>query len=110
HDGGDLRGEDRLVPRDAATTHRRFAIRFHLHPSIRVTRMADGKSLVLLLPSGTTWRFGCDAQIDHTDTVYLGTGESGRTTHQIVVSGTTAGESVAVKWALKKIAGAPAVN
>ena len=112
HDGTDIRGEDTFVSHaDAAPQP--FAVRFHLHPSVKAARMADGKAIVLTLPSGATWRFGSDATLDLPDSVYLGTGDAIRRSHQIVIAGETAAAPVAVKWALKKIAGpaaAPLVN
>ena len=104
HDGNDIRGEDRLVPRGAAASHR-FAARFHLHPSVKAARGADRKSVVLTLPSGATWRFGADADIDLADGVYLGSGDAIRKTQQIVISGASGGEPTTVKWALKKATG-----
>jgi len=110
HDGGDIRGEDTLVPPGADAASWRFAARFHLHPTVKATRMADGKAVVLALPSGVTWRFGCDAPLDLADSVYLGAGDAIRKTTQIVVSGVTGNEPVTVKWALKKIGAASPVN
>ena len=104
HDGNDIRGEDRLVPRGAAASHR-FAARFHLHPSVKAARGADRKSVVLTLPSGTAWRFGADADVDLADGVYLGSGDAIRKTQQIVISGASGGEPTTVKWALKKATG-----
>ena len=105
HDGSDIRGEDKLTPRDATTAARRFVIRFHLHPTVKVTRMSDGRAAVLTLPSGATWRLGSDAQLEITDSVYLAAGDAIRKTHQIVIAGETGPEPAAVKWAIKKIAG-----
>jgi uncharacterized heparinase superfamily protein len=104
HDGNDIRGEDRLIPRGPAAPHR-FAVRFHLHPSVKAARASDRKSVVLTLPSGATWRFGADAEIDLADGVYLGSGDAIRKTQQIVISGITGGEPTTVKWALKKATG-----
>jgi uncharacterized heparinase superfamily protein len=113
HDGADIRGEDKLVPREPGAGSCKYIIRFHLHPTVKVARMADGRAVVLTLPSGATWRFGADAQVDVTDSVYLGAGDAIRKTHQIVITGETGAESLTVKWAIKKIAGFepdPAVN
>ncbi len=104
HDGNDIRGEDRLIPRGPAAPHR-FAVRFHLHPSVKAARASDRKSVVLTLPSGATWRFGADAEIDLADGVYLGSGDAIRRTQQVVISGITGGEPRTVKWALKKATG-----
>ncbi len=104
HDGNDIRGEDRLVPRSGAAPSR-FAARFHLHPSVKAARGSDRRSVVLTLPSGTTWRFGADAEIDLADGVYLGSGDAIRKTQQIVIAGITGAEPTTVKWALKKATG-----
>ena len=106
HDGNDIRGEDRLVPRAGA--ERRFAVRFHLHPSVKAARSADKRAVILTLPSGNTWRFGSDAELDLTDGVYLGTGDAIRKSQQIVVLASVAGEPTTVKWALKKATNATA--
>jgi uncharacterized heparinase superfamily protein len=104
HDGNDIRGEDRLVPRGEATP-RRFAARFHLHPSVKAARGTDRKSVILTLPSGATWRFGADAELDLAEGVYLGSGDAIRKTQQIVIAGVTGVAPTAVKWALKKATG-----
>jgi uncharacterized heparinase superfamily protein len=102
HDGNDVRGEDRLIPREQGTAPQRFAVRFHLHPGVKIVRSADRNSVLLALASGATWRFGCDAPLDIADSVYLGAGDAIRKTSQIVIMGHTAGEAVGVKWALKR--------
>ena len=102
HDGTDVRGEDRLVPRDAGIAARRFAVRFHLHPTVKVTRSADGTGALLTLPSGATWRFRADAALEVADGVYLGTGDAIRKSHQLVISGVSGAEATTIKWALKR--------
>jgi len=102
HDGADLRGEDRLLSRDGQAPVRRFALRFHLHPSLKVAQ-EDGRSVLLTLPSGVSWRLRVDADLDVVDSVYLG-GDAIRKTSQIVLSGFTGSESTVIKWALKKVA------
>jgi uncharacterized heparinase superfamily protein len=100
HDGGDIRGEDKLSDGPS----RRYAIRFHLHPTVKAAR-TDRNTIVLTLPSGATWRFSSDADPDLADGVYLGAGDAIRKTQQIVISGQTAGAPTTVKWTLKKAAG-----
>jgi len=102
HDGADFRGEDRLVPRDAETPPRRFAVRFHLHPAVRVSRSTDGTGALLTLPSGATWRFRADAVLDIADGVYLGTGDTIRKSQQLVIAGVSGAAPATVKWALKR--------
>jgi uncharacterized heparinase superfamily protein len=102
HDGTDFRGEDRLTPRDATTPSRRFAVRFHLHPSVKVTRLADSTGALLKLPSGAIWRFRADAPLEVADSVYLGSGDAIRKSQQLVIAGASGAEPVTVKWALKR--------
>jgi uncharacterized heparinase superfamily protein len=58
-DGNRLDGEDvflpatgNALPEDAEDV---FALRFHLHPSIRANRLTDGHGAVLLLPNKDVW-------------------------------------------------------
>ncbi|HET9149850.1 MAG TPA: heparinase II/III family protein [Alphaproteobacteria bacterium] len=106
--GDDLRGEDALVPdpdgRGARhrRKHRRFAVRFHLHPSVKATPLQDG-GVLLRLPSGSGWRFaarGGDVRIE--ESVYFG-GANPRRTSQVVVDGTVNPEGAAVKWAFHRV-------
>ena len=105
HDGSDFRGEDKLLPRDSATAAQRFAIRFHLHPTVKVVRSADGTGALLTLPSGATWRFRADVPLEIADGVYLGTGDTIRKSQQLVISGVTGAGPTIVKWALKRANG-----
>lgn len=105
HDGTDIRGQDRLLARAGAAPPQRFAARFHLHPSVKAARGTDRKSELLTLPSGASWRFGADAEIDLADGVYLGSGDAIRKTQQLVIAGVTGSEPTTIKWALKKATG-----
>ena len=60
-DGRTLDGEDSFTP--AAATRCRcdegdeYAVRFHLHPSIKANRLSDGRGVILLLPDREVWTF-----------------------------------------------------
>src|SRR5262245_57768071 len=59
-DGLRLDGEDVFAPAhgDAVPAGRdQFAVRFHLHPSVKANRMSDGHSAMLLLPNKEVWKF-----------------------------------------------------
>ncbi len=104
--GTDLRGEDRIDAdprvRDAAYDPG-FAIRFHLHPSIKATRSRDGASIMLMLPNKVGWRFSArGGRISLESSVYLPDSKSPRPTEQIVISG-MAGRSDRILWAFKRI-------
>jgi uncharacterized heparinase superfamily protein len=51
-DGDDLRGEDRLTGRSGS----RFTVRFHLHPAVAASLVADSNAALLRLESGAVWR------------------------------------------------------
>jgi len=105
-DGLNLRGEDGFLSPDADAKSGdtpEFALRFHLHPSIKVTLSKDRGSAMLLLPDRSGWHFSArGAQLALADSVYLVDRPVPHRTVQIVLSGPAlAGHSV--KWALKKL-------
>lgn len=104
--GRDLRGEDRFfadLDRAGDIEAVDFAIRFHLHPSVKATLAKDGASIILLLPDRGGWRFSAKGgQTRLQDSIYL-LGRSGpRRTQQIVVTGIV-GRPDRVNWAFKRI-------
>ncbi len=107
--GNDLRGEDcfkrsgrRFFGRRGAKDE--FAVRFHLHPSVRATLAKDATSVLLSLPNHVGWRFSAKGgQIEVEDSIYLVDAEQPRRSRQIIVHGLV-GDGAVVKWALKKSA------
>ncbi len=90
--GRRMEGVDTFVPRGGAAlpagAEDEFAIRFHLHPTIKANRLADGHSVMLMMPSREVWSF--DAHEDHVEleeSVYLAGNEGPRRTVQIVIVG-----------------------
>ena len=84
-------GRDRLVP-EAGTPpagwRTFYAVRFHIHPDVRVSRL-DGGGILLKLPGGEGWRFRAGGgHLEVEESVYLG-GATVRRTEQLVVSGIT---------------------
>jgi uncharacterized heparinase superfamily protein len=65
-----------------------FAVRFHLHPSIKVNRLANDAGIMLTLPNRDVWRFNAhDDHISVEESVYLAGPEGPRRTFQIVIHG-----------------------
>jgi uncharacterized heparinase superfamily protein len=90
--GRRLEGEDTFTLANGGTVPQgsqdEFAIRFHLHPSIKANRLADGHSVILMLPSRDVWSF--DAHVDHVEleeSVFLAGKDGPRRTVQIVIFG-----------------------
>lgn len=100
HDGSALSGEDRLVQSPDQTVPP-FAVRFHLHPSVRVVQQAG--SVDLLAPGGTTWRFTTDAAVDLAESVYLGQPGQIRKSMQLVVTEVPGRHTGQVKWTLRRL-------
>lgn len=119
--GDDIRGEDALIilpdakPRGGWMAHS-YKVRFHLHPSVRAHKDADGNIVILRLPTGGTWRFKVDGGSVHiAEGIYLGSVDKAmQTTEQIVVSGVTGaadGNNIVanIRWSLQRIAVAQSV-
>ena len=95
--GGDLRGEDSL----AGAGQRKFAVRFHLHPTVTASLAQDGESVLLRLGDGGGWRFRASGGATGLqESVYLGLEGETRRTNQIVVSGAALNGEALVKWAI----------
>ena len=112
--GNDIRGEDRLmVPighTPKSTDQIPFDIRFHLHPSVRVTLAQDLTSALLIQPGHVGWRFRTDGgPISIQDSVYLSEGHKPGKTQQIVISGLAFADSDGetssnkVRWSFKRL-------
>ncbi|MFL6797318.1 MAG: heparinase II/III family protein [Xanthobacteraceae bacterium] len=100
-DGQRLDGEDVFTPAqgDSVPAGRdQFAIRFHLHPSIKANRLADGHSAMLLMPNKDVWSFNAyEDRVDIEESVYLAGPDGPRRTVQIVLYG-RARKVMHVQW------------
>jgi uncharacterized heparinase superfamily protein len=107
-DGEVLEGIDRLV---ADPNHRRarktvaYALRFHLHPSVRASRVQDGRAVLLIVASRGGWLFSAgDGPIDIEESIFLAGNDGPRRSEQLVLHGSTSnGEEIA--WRLERAGG-----
>jgi uncharacterized heparinase superfamily protein len=100
-DGRQLDGEDLFRPakgevlpadRDA------FAVRFHLHPTVKANRLADGRSVMLQMPNKEVWIFNAyEDRVDIEESVYLAGPDGPRRTVQLVIYG-RARKVMRVQW------------
>lgn len=100
--GKRLVGEDRIAAaRDAdALFARAFALRFHLHPGVRVTSGESQTELRLETPSGRAFLFeagGRPAEIE--ESVFFASPDGARASQQIVVRG-SAEENAETLWSI----------
>ena len=100
-----LTGTDRLLPLPKGRRLPRsvpFAVRFHIHPDVRMSQ-SKGGDILLKLPNGEGWRFRAGGgQIATEESVYLGS-ETVRRTEQIVILGAVKDSPAEVAWVLEQI-------
>src|SRR5260370_29029076 len=75
-DGLRFEGEDMFLAANGSaqlrTAEDRFAVRFHLHPSVKATLLTDGHGAMLMTANKEVWTFTAhDAPVDLEDTLYL---------------------------------------
>lgn len=119
-DGGDFRGEDSALVEDAqmkqfqkrlskasrADREKGFAFtaRFHLHPSVAASMVADGEAVTLRLPNGEVWvmrQAGGSVRLE--PSVYLGETAEPQETHQIVVTAGARSAATQIRWAFRRV-------
>lgn len=88
-DGTRLDGEDTLSPAPGGKikgNEADFALRFHLHPSVKASRLSDARGVMLVLPNRDVWTFeALDDKVDLEDSVFLAGNDGPRRTAQIVI-------------------------
>jgi uncharacterized heparinase superfamily protein len=105
-DGTRLEGEDMFLAADGSPqirgSHDQYAIRFHLHPLIKATRLTDGHGVLLVMPNREVWTFSAgDNQIQLVDGVYLAGNNGPRRAVQLVITG-NARPSPRVVWSFQQ--------
>jgi uncharacterized heparinase superfamily protein len=105
-DGTRLDGDDSFLPARGesipAGRRDRFAVRFHLHPAVKASRLSDGHGVVLLLPNREAWNFTAyEDAVDLEESVFLASQEGPRRTVQIVIHG-QAREVPRVRWSFSR--------
>ncbi|HLX15932.1 MAG TPA: heparinase II/III family protein [Bradyrhizobium sp.] len=89
HDGIRLDGEDSLTPGPSGRikgNETDYALRFHLHPSVKASRLTDARGVMLVLPNRDVWTFeALDDKVELEDSVFLAGNDGPRRTAQIVI-------------------------
>ena len=98
--GNVVRGVDRLSGKPGV----KFAIRFHLHPNIKVIPIRNFGSALLKTRKGSGWQFTIDEGcLIIEDSVYIEGLSKPRRSKQIVLYSETSSSEKIVKWILEKI-------
>jgi uncharacterized heparinase superfamily protein len=110
-DGTKLDGEDTVSPAPGARIRNNetdFALRFHLHPSVKANRLSDGRGVMLVLPNRDVWTFeALDDKVELEDSVFLAGNDGPRRTAQIVVRQDSRHAS-SVRWSFTRSTTSPA--
>jgi uncharacterized heparinase superfamily protein len=89
HDGSRLDGEDTLSPPSGGRIRggdTNYGLRFHLHPSVKASRLSDAQGVMLVLPNRDVWTFEApDDRVELEDSVFLAGNDGPRRTTQIVI-------------------------
>jgi uncharacterized heparinase superfamily protein len=109
-DGSRLDGEDLFTPARGdvlpANVKDEFAVRFHLHPSVKANGLSDGHGAMLVLPSKEVWTFSAyDDRAELEESVYLAGSDGPRRTVQLVIYG-HARKVLRVQWTFSRAAAA----
>jgi uncharacterized heparinase superfamily protein len=112
--GAMLSGSDRLIPVDSKTWTRTlsararrdglpFAVRFHVHPDIRVSLAQARGSVILKLPGGEGWRFRCaGGTLSVEESIYFGNGNP-RRAEQLVINGLVRDAPAETAWVFEQV-------
>jgi uncharacterized heparinase superfamily protein len=88
-DGTRLDGEDTLAPAPGGRIRGNdtdYALRFHLHPQVKASRLSDARGVMLVLPNRDVWTFeALDDRVELEDSVFLAGNDGPRRTSQIVI-------------------------
>jgi uncharacterized heparinase superfamily protein len=89
HDGTRLDGEDTVAPARGTKikgNQTDYCVRFHLHPSVKASRLSDARGVMLVLPNRDVWTFeALDDKVELEDSVFLAGNDGPRRTAQIVI-------------------------
>lgn len=100
-DGARLDGEDTLSPAPGARVRGAgtdYAVRFHLHPSVKASRLSDARGVMLVLPNRDVWTFeAVDDKVELEDSVFLAGNDGPRRTAQIVIHQNSR-QTSSVRW------------
>jgi uncharacterized heparinase superfamily protein len=105
NDGKRLEGTDVLRASEAGSKieARPFALRFHIHPNVRLKRVREGRSALCILPNGNRWLFETSAgQAEIEESIFFAAPDGPRGCAQIAVHGET-GTEVVVGWSFRRI-------
>jgi uncharacterized heparinase superfamily protein len=113
HDGSRLDGEDTVSPAPGGRTRANqtdYALRFHLHPSVKASRLSDARGVMLVLPNRDVWTFeALDDKVELEDSVFLAGNDGPRRTAQIVIRQDLR-QASSIRWSFVRSVTSPAAT
>jgi uncharacterized heparinase superfamily protein len=104
-DGARLDGEDSLTPAPGSRikgNNTDYALRFHLHPSVKASRLSDARGVMLVLPNRDVWTFeALDDKVELEDSVFLAGNDGPRRTSQIVIHQDSK-QAASIRWSFTR--------
>ena len=90
--GNRIDGEDLFISADGDIIPQNmpdeFAVRFHLHPTVKANKLTDGHGAMLMLPNRDVWTFNAyEDRAEIEESVYLSGPDGPRRAVQIVIYG-----------------------
>jgi len=87
-----------------------YAIRFHLHPAVKASRLSDGRGVMLVLPNREVWTFeALDDRVELEDSVFLAGNDGPRRSAQIVIR-QDARQVTSVRWSFVRSTSSPSAT
>jgi uncharacterized heparinase superfamily protein len=112
-DGTRLDGEDSVSPAPGGRLRGNdtdYALRFHLHPSVKASRLSDARGVMLVLPNREVWTFEAqDDRVDLEDSVFLAGNDGPRRTAQIVIRQDSR-HAASIRWSFVRSNASPATT
>jgi uncharacterized heparinase superfamily protein len=112
-DGFRLDGEDSVSPAPGGRLRGNdtdYALRFHLHPSVKASRLSDARGVMLVLPNRDVWTFEAqNDRVDLEDSVFLAGNDGPRRTAQIVIRQDSR-HAASVRWSFVRSNASPAAT
>ncbi|MEP2703518.1 MAG: heparinase II/III family protein [Roseibium sp.] len=103
-DGTVLDGIDTFKGVGPVRSDQLYALRFHLHPSVRASMTRGGSALLLVCREGEAWEFEAPGfEVSLEESIYLSDVYGHRKTDQIVIAGSLM-EEPSVGWQFRKTA------
>ncbi|MGY4510668.1 putative heparinase superfamily protein [Bradyrhizobium sp. USDA 3650] len=113
NDGARIDGEDTLSPPQGGRfkgPDADFALRFHLHPAVKASRLSDARGVMLVLPNRDVWTFeALDDKVELEDSVSLAGNDGPRRTAQIVIR-QDARQAPSIRWSFVRSTASPAIT